>query len=111
MPYITERWSGGMLTNFRTIRKAIKKMKAIDVMEKDGTFESLPKKEVIKLMLKKDRLEKFLGGIKEMTTLPAALFIIDPKKEKIAIHEARLLGIPVVGVVDTDLFRIYLWVT
>ena len=102
MYFVSQRWLGGMLTNYKTIKKRIDLLYKIEKMEKDGTFESLPKKEVIKLMLKKDRLEKFLGGIKEMTTLPAALFIIDPKKEKIAIHEARLLGIPVVGVVDTN---------
>ncbi|MBN2260946.1 MAG: 30S ribosomal protein S2 [Clostridiales bacterium] len=100
--FVSQRWLGGMLTNYKTIKNRINLLYKIEKMEKDGTFESLPKKEVIKLKLKKERLEKFLGGIKDMKKLPDVLFIVDPKKEKIAIHEARLLGIPVVGIVDTN---------
>ncbi len=102
MFYVNQRWLGGMLTNYKTIKKRIDLLYAIEKMEKDGTFDSLPKKEVLDLKHKKERLEKFLGGIKEMKGVPDALFVIDPKKEKIAIHEARLLGIPVIGVVDTN---------
>jgi small subunit ribosomal protein S2 len=100
--FVSQRWLGGMLTNFKTIKKRIDLLYKIEKMEKDGTFDSLPKKEVMQLLHKKERLEKFLGGIKEMNGLPDALFIVDPKKEKIAIHEARLLNIPVVGIVDTN---------
>ncbi len=100
--YVSQRWLGGMLTNFKTIKKRIDLLESIEKMEKDGVFESLTKKEVIKLKLKRDRLEKFLGGIRDMNGLPDALFIVDPKKEKIAIHEARLLNIPVIGIVDTN---------
>ncbi len=102
MHFVSQRWLGGMLTNFKTIRKRVDLLYKLEKMEEDGTFEALPKKEVIKLRLKKDRLERFLGGIKEMNTLPSVMFVVDPKKEKIAIREARLLGIPVVGIVDTN---------
>jgi small subunit ribosomal protein S2 len=102
MHFVSQRWLGGMLTNFKTIRKRVDLLYKLEKMEEDGTFEALPKKEVIKLRLKKDRLERFLGGIKEMNTLPDVMFVVDPKKEKIAIREARLLGIPVVGIVDTN---------
>ncbi|MCK5763086.1 MAG: 30S ribosomal protein S2 [Clostridiales bacterium] len=100
--YVSQRWLGGMLTNFKTIKKRIDLLESIEKMENDGVFESLTKKEVIKLKLKRDRLQKFLGGIRDMNGLPDALFIVDPKKEKIAIHEARLLNIPVIGIVDTN---------
>lgn len=102
MHFVSQRWLGGMLTNFKTIRKRVDLLYKLEKMEEDGTFEALPKKEVIKLRLKKDRLERFLGGIKEMNVLPDVMFVVDPKKEKIAIREARLLGIPVVGIVDTN---------
>ncbi|MCD6435395.1 MAG: 30S ribosomal protein S2 [Clostridiales bacterium] len=100
--YVNQRWLGGMLTNFKTIKKRIDLLDKIEKMESDGTFDSLTKKEVIKLKLKRDRLDKFLGGIRTMNGLPDVLFIVDPKKEKIAIHEARLLNIPVVGIIDTN---------
>ncbi|MDR0424208.1 MAG: 30S ribosomal protein S2 [Clostridiales Family XIII bacterium] len=102
MYYVNERWLGGMLTNYKTISERIKRLYAIQNMETDGTFEALTKKEVIKLRLEQARLEKFLGGIKEMKGMPAALFVVDPKKERIAIKEARILGIPIVGIVDTN---------
>jgi small subunit ribosomal protein S2 len=102
MYFVSQRWLGGMLTNFKTIKKRIDLLYKIEKMEKDGTFEKLPKKEVLQLMHKKERLEKFLGGIKDMNGVPDALFIVDPKKEKIAIHEAKLLNIPIVGIVDTN---------
>ncbi len=102
MHFVSQRWLGGMLTNFKTIRKRVDLLYKLEKMEEDGTFEALPKKEVIKLRLKKERLERFLGGIKEMNVLPDVMFVVDPKKEKIAIREARLLGIPVVGIVDTN---------
>jgi small subunit ribosomal protein S2 len=102
MHFVSQRWLGCMLTKFKTIRKRVDLLYKLEKMEEDGTFEALPKKEVIKLRLKKDRLERFLGGIKEMNTLPDVMFVVDPKKEKIAIREARLLGIPVVGIVDTN---------
>lgn len=102
MHFVSQRWLGGMLTNFKTIRKRVDLLYKLEKMEEDGTFEALPKKEVIKLRLKKERLERFLGGIKEMNELPDVMFVVDPKKEKIAIREARLLGIPVVGIVDTN---------
>lgn len=102
MHFVSQRWLGGMLTNFKTIRKRVDLLYKLEKMEEDGTFEALPKKEVIKLRLKKEKLERFLGGIKEMTVLPDVMFVVDPKKEKIAIREARLLGIPVVGIVDTN---------
>ena len=100
--YISQRWLGGMLTNYKTIRKRINKLKDLEKMEEDGTFDLLPKKEVINLRHEMERLEKFLGGIKEMDKLPDLLFVIDPKKEKIAVSEAKILGIPVIGVVDTN---------
>ncbi|MBN2899952.1 MAG: 30S ribosomal protein S2 [Clostridia bacterium] len=102
MHYVSQRWLGGMLTNFKTIRNRVDLLYKLERMEEDGTFEALPKKEVIKLRLKKEKLERFLGGIKNMTELPDVMFVVDPKKEKIAIREARLLGIPVVGIVDTN---------
>lgn len=100
--YISQRWLGGMLTNYKTIRKRINRLKDLEKMEEDGTFDILPKKEVINLRHEMERLEKFLGGIKEMDKLPDLLFVIDPKKEKIAVSEAKILGIPVIGVVDTN---------
>ena len=100
--FINARWLGGMLTNFRTIRRRIDRLYQLRKMEEDGTFELLPKKEVIKLQLEIEKLEKFLGGIKEMKKLPGALFVVDPRKEKIAVAEAKKLGIPVVAIVDTN---------
>ena len=100
--YVTERWLGGTLTNFRTIRKRVKRLEDIERMEKDGTFDKLPKKEVIGLKKEYAKLDKLLCGIREMTKLPQALFIIDPSKEEIAIREARKLNIPVFGLVDTN---------
>lgn len=91
-----------MLTNYKTIKKRIERLKRLELMEEDGTFQRLPKKEVIKLRRETEKLEKFLGGIKEMEKLPDVLFVIDPKNEKIAVNEAKILGIPVVGVVDTN---------
>ncbi|MGD1816937.1 MAG: 30S ribosomal protein S2 [Pleomorphochaeta sp.] len=102
MPYVNNRWLGGMLTNFSTIKKSISTLKRIEKMESDGTFESLTKKEVSLLTKQKSKLEKNLGGIKDMKNLPGALFIIDTKKEAIAITEAKKLGIPVIAVVDTN---------
>lgn len=102
MHYVNARWLGGMLTNFKTITRRIDRLAQLRKMEEDGTFELLPKKEVIKLKLEIDKLEKFIGGIKNMKTLPAALFIVDPKKEKIAVAEARKLHIPIVAIVDTN---------
>ena len=100
--YVNARWLGGMLTNFKTIQTRIKRLEQLHKMETDGTFDLLPKKEVVKLQLEIEKLEKYLGGIKNMTKLPAALFIVDPKREKIAVSEARKLGIPVVAIVDTN---------
>jgi small subunit ribosomal protein S2 len=100
--YINQRWLGGTLTNFETIKKRINRLKELEQMEQDGTFEVLPKKEVILLKKEKDRLEKFLGGIKEMKGMPDAVFIIDPRKERIAVAEARKLGIPIIAIVDTN---------
>ena len=102
MPYVNQRWLGGMLTNFKTIRKRVDRLHQLEKMEEDGTFDLLPKKEVIKLRHEKDKLEKFLGGIKDMKDLPGALFVVDPRKERIAVAEARKLGIPLVGIVDTN---------
>ncbi len=102
MFYVNQRWLGGTLTNFQTIRKRIDRLKAIEKMEEDGTFEVLPKKEVVNLLKEKERLVKFLGGIKEMKKLPDALFVIDPRKERIAIAEAHKLNIPIIGIVDTN---------
>ncbi|MCI5566434.1 MAG: 30S ribosomal protein S2 [Veillonellaceae bacterium] len=100
--YVNERWLGGMLTNFQTIQKRIKRLKELEAMEEDGTFEVLTKKEVQKLRHEMEKLEKFLGGIKEMKKLPSALFIVDPRKERIAVAEARKLNIPIVAIVDTN---------
>ena len=102
MFYVNVRWPGGMLTNFKTIRKSIDRLKQLETMEADGTFDLLPKKEVIKLKNEAARLEKILGGIKEMKQLPKALFVVDPRKEHIAISEARKLNIPIVAIVDTN---------
>lgn len=102
MPYVTERWSGGMLTNFATIRKAIRKMTAIDKMETDGTFDNISKRERLQITRQRARLEKNLGSISDLTRLPSALFIVDIKKEHIALAEARKLNIPVFGIVDTN---------
>ncbi|HIT43483.1 TPA: 30S ribosomal protein S2 [Candidatus Avacholeplasma faecigallinarum] len=100
--YVNQRWLGGTLTNFKTIRKRISKLQSLYKMEEDGEFAKLPKKEVIKLIAERDKLEKFLGGIKEMKKVPDALFIVDPRKEHNAILEARKLNIPVFGIVDTN---------
>jgi small subunit ribosomal protein S2 len=102
MFYINQRWLGGTLTNFQTIRKRIDRLHELERMETDGTFDVLPKKEVILLKKEKERLEKFLGGIKNMKKLPDALYVIDPRKERIAVQEARKLGIPIVAIVDTN---------
>ena len=102
MHYVDARWLGGMLTNFKTIEKRIKRLYQIEKMEEDGTFDLLPKKEVMKLKGEHDKLQKYLGGIREMKKLPGALFVVDPRKEKIAIAEARKLNIPVVAIVDTN---------
>ena len=102
MVYVNERWLGGMLTNFQTIQKRIKRLKQLEQMEQDGTFEVLTKKEVLALRHEMERLEKFLGGIKEMNRLPGALYVVDPRKERIAVAEARKLNIPIVAIVDTN---------
>ncbi len=102
MYYVNARWLGGMLTNFKTIKKRIDRLFQLEKMEEDGTFDLLPKKEVIKLKGEREKLEKFLGGIKNMKKLPAALFVVDLRKEKNAILEAKKLGIPVVAIVDTN---------
>ena len=102
MFYVNERWLGGMLTNFKTIQTRIKRLKAIEKMSEDGTFDVLPKKEVINLKKEWDKLEKNIGGIKEMKEIPDAIFVVDPKKEKICIQEAHILGIPLIGIVDTN---------
>ncbi|MBM7655124.1 MULTISPECIES: 30S ribosomal protein S2 [Bacillaceae] len=102
MYYVNQRWLGGTLTNFETIQKRIGRLKDIERMSEDGTFEVLPKKEVVQLKKEQERLEKFLGGIKDMKQLPDALFIIDPRKERIAVAEAKKLNIPIVGIVDTN---------
>ena len=100
--FVNQRWLGGMLTNYKTISARIKRLYDIQKMEEDGTFAKLAKKEVIKLRAEAEKLERFLGGIKEMKGMPGAMFIVDPKKEKIAVKEARILGIPVIGIVDTN---------
>ena len=100
--YVNARWLGGMLTNFRTIRRRIDRLRQLRTMQEDGTFDLLPKKEVVKLNLEIEKLEKFLGGIKDMKQLPGALFIVDPRKERIAVSEAQKLGIPIVAIVDTN---------
>ena len=102
MFYVNNRWLGGMLTNFRTIQTRIKRLNDIDRMEQNGQFDVLPKKEVIKLIGEREKLEKNLGGIRNMKELPGALFVVDPRKEHIAVTEARILGIPIVGIVDTN---------
>jgi small subunit ribosomal protein S2 len=102
MFYVNQRWLGGMLTNFQTIRRRIDRLHELEKMEANGTLEVLPKKEVAELMHERDKLQKFLGGIKEMRRLPGALFVIDPRKERIAVAEARKLGIPIVAIVDTN---------
>ncbi|MCI9000008.1 MAG: 30S ribosomal protein S2 [Clostridia bacterium] len=102
MYYIDQRWLGGMLTNFDTIQKRIQRLKDLETMAEDGTFEVLPKKEVILLKKEMEKLERNLGGIKEMNQLPGVIFVVDPKKERIAILEARKLNIPVVGLIDTN---------
>ena len=102
MYYVNERWLGGMLTNFKTIKSRIARLKDIERMSEDGTFDVLPKKEVIQLKKEWDKLEKNLGGIKDMKTLPDAIFIVDPKKERICVQEAHTLGIPLIGIADTN---------
>lgn len=102
MYYVNARWLGGMMTNFKTIQKRINRLAQINKMEEDATFDLLPKKEVIKLRAERDKLEKYLGGIKDMKQLPGALFVVDPRKEKIAVSEAKKLDIPVVAIVDTN---------
>ncbi len=102
MPFVNARWLGGMLTNFKTIQKRIKRLAQLKAMEADGTFDMLPKKEVVKLNLEIEKLEKFMGGITGMKKQPAAMFVVDPRKEKNAVAEAKKLGIPVVAIVDTN---------
>ncbi|MGI5875201.1 MAG: 30S ribosomal protein S2 [Dethiobacteria bacterium] len=102
MPYVNQRWLGGMLTNYNTIKKRIQRLFELEKMEEDNIFELLPKKEVIKLLHEKNKLEKFLGGIRHMNGLPAAVYIVDPRKEKNAVAEARKLKIPIVSIVDTN---------
>ena len=102
MYWVNARWLGGMMTNFKTIKKRIDRLEQLTKMEEDGTFDLLPKKEVINLKAEREKLEKYLGGIKDMKELPGALFVVDPRKEKIAIEEAKKLGIPVVAIVDTN---------
>ncbi|MDY4513548.1 MAG: 30S ribosomal protein S2 [Paludibacteraceae bacterium] len=102
MPYITERWAGGMLTNFPTIRKAVKKMATIDKMSTDGTFDNISKREKLQITRQREKLEKNLGSIADMTRLPSAVFVVDVMKEHIAVAEANRLGIPVFGIVDTN---------
>ncbi len=102
MYYVNERWLGGMLTNFSTVKTRIKRLKELDAMIEDGTMDLLPKKEVAKLMHEKEKLDKNIGGIKEMTRIPDCLFIVDPRKEKIAVQEAHNLDIPIVAIVDTN---------
>ena len=102
MFYVNERWLGGMLTNHKTIQTRINKLRELEKMEAEGVFEVLPKKEVIKLRAEKEKLEKYLNGMKDMPELPGAMFVVDPRKEKNAISEAKILGIPVVAIVDTN---------
>ncbi len=102
MFYVNERWLGGMLTNFKTIQSRIGRLKEIEAMEADGTFDVLPKKEVIALRKELEKLQRNLGGIKEMKRLPDAIFVVDPKKERICVQEAHTLGIPLIGIVDTN---------
>lgn len=100
--YVSQRWLGGMLTNYQTIRKRIGRLDELQKMEDDGTFDLLPKKEVSQLLHEREKLEKFLGGIKDMNGMPDLIYVVDPKKEKIAVAEAHTLGIPVIGIVDTN---------
>ena len=100
--YVNARWLGGMMTNYKTIQQRIKRLEQLHTMEEDGTFDLLPKKEVVKLKLEIEKLEKFMGGIKDMTEMPGALFIVDPRKERIAVSEAKKLNIPIVAIVDTN---------
>jgi len=102
MPYVNARWLGGMLTNFTTIKQRIKRLGQLKAMQEDGTFDMLPKKEVAKLELEIEKLEKFMGGITEMKKQPAAMFIVDPRKERIAVAEAKKLNIPIIAIVDTN---------
>ena len=102
MYYVNQRWLGGMLTNFKTIESRVARLKKIEQMQEDGTFDVLPKKEVIELKKELEKLEKNLGGIKEMKTLPDAIFVVDPKKERICVQEAHTLGIPLIGICDTN---------
>ena len=102
MFYVNERWLGGMLTNFKTIKSRVARLKEIERMSEDGTFDVLPKKEVIQLKKEWEKLEKNLGGIKEMKKLPDAIFVVDPKKERICVQEAHALGIPLIGIADTN---------
>ena len=102
MPFVNARWLGGMLTNFNTIQKRIRRLAQLKAMEENGTFDMLPKKEVIKLKLEIEKLEKFMGGITGMKRQPAAMFIVDPRKERIAVAEAKKLGIPIIAIVDTN---------
>ena len=102
MYYVNERWLGGMLTNFKTIQSRIKRLKEIETMSEDGTFDVLPKKEVIEIKKEWEKLEKNLGGIKEMKRIPDAIFVVDPKKERICVQEAHTLGIPLIGIADTN---------
>ncbi len=102
MFYVNERWLGGMLTNFKTIQGRINRLKTIEAMQEDGTFDVLPKKEVIALRKEMDKLQRNLGGIKEMRELPDAIFVVDPKKERICVQEAHTLGIPLIGICDTN---------
>ena len=100
--YVNVRWPGGMLTNFKTIKRSIARLNSLEKMQADGTFDLLPKKEVVKLQLEMEKLDKYLGGVKNMQKLPAAIFIVDPHKERIAVSEARKLNIPIVAIVDTN---------
>ena len=102
MFYVNERWLGGMLTNFKTIQSRIQRLKEIEAMEEDGTFDVLPKKEVIELRKEMTKLQRNLGGIKEMKRIPDAIFVVDPKKERICVQEAHTLGIPLIGICDTN---------
>ena len=102
MYHVNQRWLGGMLTNYKTIRKRIDRLNELTKMEEDGIFDVLPKKEVIQLRHEAERLEKFLGGIKDMNGIPDVLFVVDPRKERIAVNEAKILGIPVIAIVDTN---------
>ncbi len=102
MPFVNARWLGGMLTNFKTIQRRVKRLEQLHKMDEDGTFDMLPKKEVIKLRLEIEKLEKFLGGIKDMKGMPGAMFIVDPRKERIAVMEAKKLNIPIIAICDTN---------